>query len=1038
MIPFTPRYSRISRIVFVLGIVCAAILAGVTFVTARNNDDPPFVTISGQVTNNSVGLPGVTITLGGSQVGIRTTDSNGFYSFDVPSGGNYTLAPLATGFAFDPPGYSFINLTTSRAANFAVSAQSFVVTNANDHGLGSFREAITNANARLGNDSIIFNIPGPGIKVISLLTPLPEITDPVIIDASTQPGYSGAPLIELDGVNAGSQANGLVITAGGSIVRGLAIGGFQAAGIVLRSGNGNSIQGNHIGVDATGTVARPNKIGIQIPDSSNNLIGGTVAAMRNVISGNSFGIFIQAHSNTVQGNLIGTDVTGTHKIGNSTGIHAQVAFTLIGGLTPGARNVISGNGTGVIFGEPQSKLQGNFIGTDITGTVALGNNESGVIVDQGGLIGGDVPEARNVISGNGSSNISMGSWFVDLVVPILNTVQGNYIGTDVTGSRALIDPDLSTTNSGIFIFGFRNVVGARNVISGNVVGIRIGSISVPTLSGGNSIGGNLIGLNAAGTEPVPNTKGGIDLSLAIGNQIGSNKIAFNGGPGVKVADGSFDNSIRGNSIFSNSGLGIDLGNIGVTVNDATDSDVGANNLQNFPVLSAVMPNGNSTTIQGSLNSTPNTIFQIDFYSSAALDPSGNGEGALFFGTTPVTTDANGDATFDVTFPIALETGRVITATASDPKGNTSEFSESDVTFAAGNLQFSVSSLQVIEDLNLLNVTVLRKGGSTGSLSVDYETIDGTATAGQDYKATSGTLIFNDGETSTDIQIPILNDAVTESPETFTVVLRNSSNLEALGVPNTLVVTIQDRITIPIILRNDVTILEGNAGSTEMFFTFTLSAATGRFVRANYATSDLSAQGGSSCGDQGTDYETTSGTISFSPGDTSVTVPVKICGDTSAEISENFRVDLSNVINATSGSGHGIGTILDDDKLELLLEESGPAIDQVAALDALLMLRDPFRVLIPEWWPPNPDRNTRVMFFVRGLQLNPGEPASAVIVQISGSNRFAVAAEDVRAVPNSDLAQVVIRLPDLLGEGTWTVTVFAHSQLSNSGTIRIAP
>ena len=112
---------------------------------------------------------------------------------------------------------------------------------------------------------------------------------------------------------------------------------------------------------------------------------------------------------------------------------------------------------------------------------------------------------------------------------------------------------------------------------------------------------------------------------------------------------------------------------GVTANDADDSDTGANNLQNFPVLTSVTSSGNSTTIQGSLNSTPNTTFQIDFYSSAALDPSGNGEGALFFNTTSVTTDGNGDATINVTFPMALEAGRVVTATATDPMGTHRSF-----------------------------------------------------------------------------------------------------------------------------------------------------------------------------------------------------------------------------------------------------------------------------------------------------------------------------------------------------------------------------
>ncbi|HEX3248169.1 MAG TPA: Calx-beta domain-containing protein [Pyrinomonadaceae bacterium] len=1068
----------------------------------------PFVTISGQVTNNTVGLPGVMITLGGSQLGTRITDSNGFYSFEVPSGGNYTLTISAVGFAFDPPGYTFNNLTTSRVGNFAANRQNFVVTNANDHGSGSLREAIATANAIPGSDTIIFNIPGAGVKVINLLTPLPEITDPIVIDASTQPGYAHVPLIQLNGANAGF-TSGLVITAGGSIVRGLAIGSFDSAGIVLRSCNSNVIEGNYIGVDAAGTVAQPNDTGILMIDSSNNVIGGTNVAARNVISGNvtgikiggannivsgnfigtnaggtaaignrdrgieistptfthnviggnsagagnlisgnGSGIFIFAALNTIQGNLIGTDISGTHKIGNGIGIQAQFTGTVIGGLTSGARNVISGNGTGVVFGEPDSSLQGNFIGTDITGTAALGNTFDGVIVTTGARVGGSVPEARNVISGNGASNVSIGSLFFDGIFPHPISVEGNYIGTDVTGNRALTDPALGTTSSGIFIFGSRSIVGGvegrGNVISGNAVGVRLKRTNLGPPAG-NIIQGNLIGLNAAGTEPVPNTQGGIELSETNGiggaNTIAANKIAFNGGPGVIVFSNSSGTSIVTNSIFSNDGLGIDLGPTGVTPNDPADSDAGANNLQNFPVLTSVVSVGNSTTIHGSLNSTPNTTFRIDFYSNAALDPSGNGEGALFFNTTSVTTDSNGDATIDVVFPVPLAAGRVVTSTATDPNGNTSEFSAGDVASASGNAQFSVSSMRIIEDLGLATITVLRKGGSSGNLTVDYATLDGTATAGQDYTATSGTLTFSNGETTKSFQIPILDDAVTEPDETFSVVLRNAANPEALGAPNKLVITVQDHSTVPIISHTNASVVEGDAGTTtDALFTFTLSAATGRLVSVNYATENISAKGGNSCDNHGTDYETVSGTISFQSGNTSVTIPVKICGDASAEPTETFRINLSSPSNAAVGFPQPVGTIIDDDVLELLLDESGPAVNQAAALDAFLMLRDPFHVLLPDWITLEPDRNTRVMFFVRGLQLDPDESSSDVTVQLIDSNNhfFSVAAEDVRAVPDFDFTQVVIRLPDDLAEGTQTVTVFAHTRVSNSGTIRIAP
>ena len=1068
-----------------------------------------FFTVSGQITDNGAGLANVSVTLSGSQSALRTTDSNGNYSFELIAGGNYTVTPSILGFNFGPANRTFNNLNANQTGNFTATRQSFVVTNTNNHGSGSLREAIINANATVGTDTIAFNIPGSGVKVINLLIALPEITERVVIDATTQPGYAGTPLIELDGFTVGSNGHGLLIKAGGSTVRGLAIVNFRSNnGIWLNACDNNVIQANYIGVGADGITPKHNSRGIQLSNSSNNVIGGTTAATRNIISANSFsGIDINGNGNivqgnrigtnaagtaqlangagisifnapssennliggtapgagnlisgnqlgistngtgtTIQGNLIGTDFTGTSKIPNLNGIQAIGLNILVGGVTPGARNVISGNeGAGLYLRGAGNKAQGNFIGTDITGTLALGNNIVGVIAGETALIGGTVPEARNIISANGSTdgssaNVSLGENNSGSAA----TVQGNYIGTDVTGTRAL-----GSTFAGIRILSINNVIGglvagARNVISGNSVGIRIEGFSGGPF--GNLIQGNFIGLNAAGTGALPNTQQGIAITEATNNTIGGtqseagNRIAFNGGAGVSISLGA-GNVVRRNSIFSNTGLGIDLGANGVTANDGNDGDTGPNHLQNFPVITSLLSSANSTTIQGSLKSIPNTAFNIDFYSNAAVDPSGNGEGAQFFGTAAVNTNGNGDATINATFPIGLPAGRVITATATDPNGNTSEFSAANASLASGNVQFSVGSIQVIEDIGALTVTVLRTGGTLGTLSVDYATENGTAIAGQDYTSASGTLTFNAGETSKTFQIPIAEDATTEPDENFRVELRNASTLESLGAPNILLVTLQDKSTVPSLAIFSVAGTEGNTGSTELVFTINLSAATGRAVSGNFASSNIFAFGGASCSTQGVDYESVSGAFSFTPGTTTFTIPVKICGDTSAEANETFRILLTNTSGATLLLSQAFGTILDDDVFELVLEESGPTQNQAAALDALLLVRDPFRIVgIPEWFSTGVDRNTRVTLFARNLQLNPGEQPFAVIVRFTASNNqfFEVSAENVRSVPNTDLTQVVVRLPINLAAGNYTVFIRAHTRTTNTGTIRIAP
>jgi hypothetical protein len=507
--------------------------------------------------------------------------------------------------------------------------------------------------------------------------------------------------------------------------------------------------------------------------------------------------------------------------------------------------------------------------------------------------------------------------------------------------------------------------------------------------------------------------------------------------------GGAGNTVRGNSIFSNNGLGIDLlvnGATGVTPNDVNDSDAGANNLQNFPVITTVLSSANSTTIQGSLKSIPLTTFQIDFYSNAAVDPSGNGEGAQYFNSTSVSTNANGDATINVTFSAGLPSGRVITSTATDPNGNTSEFSAIDSAGAAGSVQFTVSSIAVIEDVGALTVTVLRSGGSTGNLTVEYATTDGTAKAGEDYTSTSGTLNFTGGETSKTFQIPITDDSTTETDEFFTVALRNPSTLESLGSPSTMTVTVQDRSTTPLVTINSPSVVEGNAGSTiDMLFTLQLSAATGRSVTGNFATGNFSAFGGVKCNNNdGVDYVNNSGTFSFQPGSTTFTIPVTICGDPNAEANETFRVTLSNVSGAGIIFSQGVGFIVDDDVLGMLLEESGPVSGQAAALDAVLLTRDPFRLIMPDWYAAVPP-NTRVMLFAQNLQLNPGESPTAVNVRFVANNTFfaQVSAESVRPLRDSEFTQVVFRLPTLT-PGTYSVFIIAHNQISNGGTIRIVP
>ena len=596
----------------------------------------------------------------------------------------------------------------------------YVVNTASDHDDGvanaadtSLREAIIAANNHPGLDTIEFDI-GSGLQTIAPMIDLPAITDPVIIDATTQPGYQGTPLIVLTGtltlpsnqVDPGTAFYGLRLLAGGSTIRGLVFNDFYTAIQIAASSDGNTIEGCFIGTDATGTRPTLSGEGIEV-DSSDNQIGGTAAGARNVISSNRFGgIRISNGSNNViQGNLIGTDVTGSRGFGNSTPLGGgnditleSGSATLIGGPMPGAGNVIAasdGAGIGIVFAT-DTTVQGNLIGTDITGTKPLGDRGFGIEVGDGGvLIGGTQKGDGNLISSNQDTGV-----FVDGGGNV--TIQGNRIGTDITGTKPLGNGMgvWARSSSGLTIGG--TGAGAGNLISGNLE-----SGLVFTGDSGVVVQGNLVGTQGDAIDPLGNGIDGILLEDQIfggtypdstgvtigGTSAGAgNAIAFNVGRGVNIVAGG-GISVLGNSLSSNGSLGIDLGGNGVTLNDDGDGDTGANGLQNFPVITKAVA-GAATHVAVTLNSQPNRDYLISFYASAAADGSGYGEGQRYLGSVPAHTDASGNASIELDLPSGSSVGEVLSCTATDASGDTSEFSQDVAIAAATSSLVHVGAVQV--------------------------------------------------------------------------------------------------------------------------------------------------------------------------------------------------------------------------------------------------------------------------------------------------------------------------------------------------------
>jgi hypothetical protein len=588
----------------------------------------------------------------------------------------------------------------------SAAAQSILtVTNTNDTGAGSLRQAILDSNALAGTQTIAFNIPGGGVHSIVPASVLPAFNDPVIIDGYTQPGASANTLAEgsnavllIELVGPGGGGSGLQLRGGNSVVRGLVINRFNnAAAININNGDNNRVEGCFLGTDASGTsnFADQSREGISINGSTGNQIGGTTPAARNVISGhrlNGINIFGTGAGNTiVEGNLIGLDKTGTVALGNGQVGISISGFTnnRIGGNSAAARNVISANSAGLQIFTGSNVIQGNYIGTDVTGTLDLGNSGGGIFMQGaannlvGGITSAPGLPPGNLISGNNGSGIDVNGNNAPGHI-----FQGNLIGTNAAGTAAIPNTadgiTLRNTGGGNLV-GDQSVLG-RNVISGN------GQYGLTLNNDSNRVQNNYIGAGADGTTALGNSRSGVLINSRNGNALTGNLIAFNTQDGIAVnffVTGT-NNPFRANSIFSNGNEGIDLGNNGLTANDAGDADTGANNLQNFPVLTSVTANGGTTAVLGSLNSTPNTAFEVEFYANQTCDSSGHGEGQSYLGFTPLTTDASGNAAINIQLFGALQPGLFLTATATDAAGNTSEFSACRQATAGGGGALSIS------------------------------------------------------------------------------------------------------------------------------------------------------------------------------------------------------------------------------------------------------------------------------------------------------------------------------------------------------------
>jgi hypothetical protein len=549
-----------------------------------------------------------------------------------------------------------VNSTTDVSDGDTSSIANLIASPGGD-GVISLREAITAANNTSGDDTIAFNIPaatdpgcdaGTGVCTIQPTSVLPVLSGGgTTIDGYTQPGAveatdttSAILKVEIDGTNAGA-VDGFTLNSSNNLIRGLAINRFWGYGVLISGSGttGNTVSGNYIGTDADGTLDRGNnRSGVRIRDGAHeNTVGGDAAAERNVISANGWeGVAIHGDGttgNTISGNYIGTDASGTADLGNTTEgvyIYGGAQNNAVGGsnATPGGTcgdecNVISGNNwSGVSLngsGTTGNVISGNYIGTDAGGTADLGNSGYGVHIQfgaQDNTVGGDTAGERNVLSGN-----DLGGVYIRKSGTTGNTVSGNYIGTAADGTL-----DLGNTRDGVYIHdGAQNntvggdTAGERNVISGNdECGVHIADSDTT----GNVISGNYIGTDADGTLDRGNSHSGVYIhDGAQNNTVGGsnatpggacsgecNVISGNDAMGVHiVGSGTTGNIVSGNHIGTDANGTADLGNTsnGVYIYwDARNNTVGGDTAGERNVISGNDRHG--VRIAGS-GATGNTI-----------------------------------------------------------------------------------------------------------------------------------------------------------------------------------------------------------------------------------------------------------------------------------------------------------------------------------------------------------------------------------------------------------------------------------------------
>ncbi|MGI0491461.1 Calx-beta domain-containing protein [Alkalinema pantanalense CENA528] len=771
-------------------------------------------------------------------------------------------------------------LISSAAASASVSIldNDTVVTNTNDSGEGSLRQAILNANAFAGTNTITFQIPGTGAKTIALQSALPDITDTVIIDGTSQAGFTTIPVITLDGTAIATTTNGLNLTTNGNQVKGLKITNFKGNGIAI-AGSNNTIGLGAVDTIGSNIITGNGQAGIAVTSGTGNRISGNSI-------GNNTGLGIDLGPTGVTPNDIGDVDTGANNLQNFP-VSLVAENTIAGDQTiiTGRLNGIAGRTIRVEFfsntaadpstnGEGETYLGFQDVTIDSSGFADISFTTTTAIT---GLVSATAIDTQSGDTSEFAVTVPVSKPEISIVPVVPSLIEGN------------------TGTSG---YGF-DVVLSR--ASAQTVTVNVAT--------------------QAGTATEGTDYQALAQTLTFAPGVTTQRITVN-----VIGDTLVEANETFNVVLSNPSVNATLATTPSATGTIRDDDT-----PQFSIVpsSPAITEGNSGTVAYtftvSLSQPSLTPVSVDYRTVDGTAIS-TGVGADFVATTgtlnfaandttpkTITVLVNGDTIFEPNENFLVELlnpqGASLDSTASTATGViTNDDPAPVITFQS--LTPSVTEGNSGTTDLIFNVQL--SGASSSPISVDYTTQNGTALAGEDYTTVNGTLTFAPGETSKTITVKVAGDNKFEIDETLSLVLSNPTGSATIGPGNTTATgTITNDDARPTIsfASSNVSTLEGNSGSTPATFTVNLSNPSSEVITVSYATQDGTATAGS-------DYTSATGTLTFNPGETSKDIAVQITGDTIVESNETYQVQLSGATNGTLSSGgstlSATGTILDDD------------------------------------------------------------------------------------------------------------------------------